>query len=74
MPHTGKYTKGEKRELKMKGVIPGTKKAHKVVSKGKAKEILRHGEVKGRTLTKKQKGFFGARAGGLPIISGKYES
>ena len=36
MPHTGKYTKGEKRELKMKGVIPGTKKAHKVVSKGKA--------------------------------------
>ena len=74
MPHTGSYTKGEKRTLKMKGVNPGTKKAHKAVSKEKAKEILKHGEVKGHVLSKKQKGFFGARAGGLPIIKGGYES
>lgn len=30
----------------------------------KAKKILRHGSVRGHKLTKKQKGFFGARAGG----------
>ena len=28
----------------------------------KVKEILEHGEVKGKPLTTKQKGFFGARA------------
>ncbi len=39
----------------------------KVVSKTKAKKILRHGEVRGKKLTKKQKGFFGARAGGQPV-------
>lgn len=39
----------------------------KKVSKGKAKEILRHGKVRGHKLTKKQKGFFGARAGGASI-------
>ena len=39
---------------------------HKITKK-KAKEILRHGEVRGRKLTKKQKGFFGARAGGAPV-------
>jgi hypothetical protein len=33
------------------------------VSKQKAKKILRHGKVKGKKLTKKQKGFFGAKAG-----------
>ena len=33
----------------------------------KAKKILKHGEVHGKPLTKKQKGFFGARAGGTPI-------
>ena len=32
----------------------------------KAKEILSHGEVRGHKLTRKQKGFFGARAGGAP--------
>lgn len=37
------------------------------VSQEKAKEILRHGEVHGQPLTKKQKGFFGARAGGAPM-------
>ena len=30
----------------------------------KAKEILRHGEIRGEPLTPKQKGFFGLRAGG----------
>jgi len=39
----------------------------RVVSKAKAKKILRHGEVRGHKLTKKQKGFFGARAGGAPV-------
>lgn len=34
------------------------------VSKEKAKEILRDGSIRGKKLTKKQRGFFGARAGG----------
>lgn len=37
------------------------------ISQAKAKKILRHGKVQGHTLTKKQKGFFGARAGGAPV-------
>lgn len=40
------------------------------VSQDKAKEILRHGEVHGKSLSKKQKGFFGARAGGAPVKRG----
>lgn len=36
------------------------------VSASKAKEILRHGEVRGKPLSKAQKGFFGARAGNAP--------
>ena len=32
----------------------------------KAKKILRHGEVRGKILTKAQRGFFGARAGEAP--------
>jgi len=40
------------------------REARKRVSKPKAKEILRHGEIRGHKLTKKQRGFFGARAGG----------
>lgn len=32
-------------------------------SPAKAREILRDGSVRGKALTKKQKGFFGARAG-----------
>lgn len=40
---------------------------HKTVTKTKAKEILRHGEVKGHRLTPSQKRFFGARAGGSPV-------
>ena len=43
----------------------------KVVSKAKAKKILREGEIGGRTLTKRQRGFFGARAGGAPVRSKK---
>ena len=37
------------------------------VSKAKAGEILRHGEVRGHTLTAKQKGLFGAIRGGQKI-------
>lgn len=33
----------------------------------KAKTILRHGEVSGHPLSKKQKGLFGAIAGGSPL-------
>jgi hypothetical protein len=42
------------------------------VTRKKAKEILRHGEVRGHELTPAQKGFFGARAGGArPIYKGR---
>lgn len=37
------------------------------VSAQKAKEILRHSEVRGHALTKKQRGYFGARAGLAPV-------
>lgn len=43
-----------------------TKHKHKVSTK-KAKKIIKHGKVRGKPLTKKQKGFFGARAGGMPV-------
>jgi hypothetical protein len=33
-----------------------------MVTKKKAKKILKHGKVRGKPLTKKQKGFFGARS------------
>lgn len=36
---------------------------HKLTS-SKAKEMLRHGEVKGKSLSKKQKRFMGLVAGG----------
>lgn len=36
----------------------------KKLTKGKAEEILRHGEVHGHDLTEKQKRFFGWIAGG----------
>ena len=39
----------------------------KHLTKEKAKKILGHGAVRGHPLTKKQKGFFGARAGGAPV-------
>ena len=34
------------------------------LTKVKAKDILKHGAVHGHKLTKKQRGFFGAKAGG----------
>jgi hypothetical protein len=37
----------------------------------KAKQILSDGTVRGNPLTAKQKGFFGARAGGAPMPSPK---
>ena len=43
----------------------------KKLTKAKAKEILKHGKVHGKPLTKKQKGFFGARAGGAKRKRGK---
>lgn len=39
----------------------------KTISREKARKILKHGEVGGKPLTKKQKGLFGARAGGAPV-------
>lgn len=39
----------------------------KRIKSGKAREILRHGSVRGHPLTEKQRRFFGARASGLPI-------
>ena len=38
--------------------------AKKKLTKAKAKKILKEGVARGKPLTKKQKGFFGARAGG----------
>ncbi len=37
---------------------------HRKISKKKARKILRDGKVAGKKLTSKQKGFFGAKAGG----------
>jgi hypothetical protein len=34
------------------------------ISKAKAKKVLKDGKIRGKKLTKKQKGFFGAHAGG----------
>ena len=42
------------------------RRKHKL-TRAKAKEILRHGSVRGHKLTKKQRGFFGARAAGLSM-------
>ncbi len=44
--------------------------SHKLTRK-KAKKILKHGKVRGKKLTKRQKGFFGARAGGSPVKRNK---
>jgi len=40
------------------------KHTHKTLTAGKAKMILEEGETRGHKLTKKQKRFFGAVAGG----------
>lgn len=39
----------------------------KKLTQKKAKFILHEGEVRGHELTKKQRGFFGARASGMPV-------
>ncbi len=39
----------------------------RVVSREKAREILRHGEVRGKRLSKRARGFFGMRAAGRPL-------
>lgn len=39
----------------------------KKLTKHKAREILKHGSVRGKPLTKAQKGLFGARAGGKKL-------
>jgi len=38
----------------------------KKLTRAKAKKILRDKSIRGKPLTQKQKGFFGARAGGQP--------
>lgn len=55
MSHNGLYRTRATRKLK-------AKKGHSL-SPGKAKKILRDGEIRGHKLTKKQRGFFGAVAG-----------
>lgn len=49
--------------------MPFPKRASRgsAVAPEKAKEILKDGSVRGNPLTGKQKGFFGARAGGAPL-------
>ena len=42
-------------------------KPKKKLAKSKARKILRDGEVRGKALTKKQRGFFGARSAGKPV-------
>lgn len=37
------------------------------VSRAKAKKVLRHGKVRGKRLTKRQKGLFGVIAGGKKL-------
>lgn len=43
------------------------KKLSHALTPEKAKKILKDGSVRGHPLTSKQKGFFGARAGGAAI-------
>lgn len=40
--------------------------AHKLTI-AKAKKIRKHGKIRGKPLTKKQKGLFGARSGGAKL-------
>lgn len=39
----------------------------KKLTRIKARKILKDKEVRGKLLSKKQQGFFGARAGGKPV-------
>ena len=52
--------------------FPGMSDRVPKLGSGKAKKILKHGEVKGHALTPKQKRFFGFVAGGgTPTMVGK---
>jgi len=42
----------------------------KKLTQKKAKKILKHGSVRGHKLTEKQKGMFGAKAGGRRTKAG----
>jgi len=44
------------------------------LTQAKAKKILRHGEVRGKKLTQRQRGFMGARASGSSHKSGHKSS
>lgn len=48
------------------GAVAGAnqRSRRKLPSQRKAKEIAQHGEVRGKPLTKRQRGFFGLLAGG----------
>lgn len=57
MPHKSDYAKTKPAQAS----LPSERKG--APSPSKAGEILRHGEVHGEPLTKRQKGFFGAVRG-----------
>ena len=40
---------------------------HKGITRKKAKKILKEGVARSKKLTKKKRGFFGARARGAPV-------
>ena len=44
------------------------------LTRTKARKILRDKEIRGKPLTKKQIGFFGARAGGAPVKGSSHRS
>ena len=48
--------------VKLEITMPKRQPSRKVSSE-KARKILRHGEVRGKQITKKQRGLFGAAAG-----------
>ena len=49
------------------GVHRSSHKPKKKLTETKARKILRDGEIRGKALTKKQRGFFGSRAAGKPV-------
>lgn len=59
-PHSIKSGRDQPGNPRASSELPST---HADVSPRKAKEILRHGTVRGRELTLRQEGFFGAVAG-----------
>jgi len=59
-PHSIKSGRDQPGNPRASSELPST---HAKVTPHKAKEILRHGSVRGHELTPKQRGFFGAVAG-----------